>query len=1378
MGIDSKRTLRHFFLEQFNHSIQKEIIEFGKRLAGIEADYLIFMARKSVCFFECLSALKLTSVLGVATTDRVLDMNTSWLKGRRVAVIDDAVISGTSLYRINERLSIEGAKVVGNHVFCVSNEWWNEDTFSPTEPFLRLAHDETTAFCSDLVRAISLVPHPYAVDYPLYKKLRIFDDNLQDVFDHSEWQVRNISTPVQVGVGATSLVAIPSQSLISNLSESLGFDLSTIAQLTKIRLYGRHIAKHKATWFTAMPIVVLDPLAIKDVEQLWDSMARFWTMEQRRTLQRAMLTSSPKLRLLQFLISTQLAKLWLSALRGALGERLSAQLDPSTIRYAFAPNVALTIAECCESSVKFQLSRPIAIKTVKNRNSVPDREGLSDGDPWSMQARLIEPFLYLHDKEEIPARKLAKTCGKKAFENVENREVLNRLNRGFSISELRDLARGAADERTPAEVLSEFLDYAIDRGFVVPTTVVSDGIIYRAYRHGEDISDSEQFRLLVSTALFSFLKSAQTESIKGLWLEKLIVLLLQVVVERNYVPPSDLVLGAFGTIGVRYALHGAIVKEEANHLYSHYDGCYYTKVLCGLGILKEIRIDSLMPDSGKAVPDGIIETDIDSVRQRNYQPGRTLESIPCKSEAKELAEGLGLVIGCLYGGRLGFKITSNELIAIATCSTSAGTACALVSELDIFRRNWRYLVNQLGSISDDDIVDFLRRHVSYTSINSGRFKFRTYAKEEVPALIAQIQDKSDRLETLEAQFFSSKWRALWNDRILFGKQSAKDPCHVLVVELGKTIYELNILYRCIQLSFLKEEKNKEIKYVEIKELIQEYEKLTSLPRVAQQDQTEFSTTLSNGLKRLEEWFASIKGVKIHTRQFDPLKFRRWVIKQIDERVAYIPSKLEQVDLVAARHGKPNEFERFEHVLFIEFSRGSAQKSAREFDKYYSSAYIAAKKAARTYFASIPIKSNDAEGSRLVFARGDFAASELMKFAVGWSKISGQGQSKKMILFRNLPVEDQPIRIILSDQYRATAFAQRLSTALKNPQISDSDSNELLVIAPIESEPEKFHGIAKSAGLYSECSSIVKFVFFEPFPRRFFATAYALMNGKNYKSFKKKLAHRSVSMDVDIGLICMTPTELAAVLDFMKTLEEYSEDERFTFYSAKASGDQCCLRIGFAGSVSQGNVSVTSAYHALVGKYRPSLVVLIGMAGGIHKDVKLGDVVIADQVFYYEPKKSGPKGDTHRGKSHPINPSLLKILTHFQATHNSGLPKFESEPGALHSEFFVHVGPIGTGEEVVGYKNAETREWLQLVNDKVLVVETEAWGVTNSYYESNAWSSVLKDSVHGVLVIRGVADHADEEKESNLQYSATKHALKVLTNLLRMLQPSDLNFIKR
>ena len=64
------------------------------------------------------------------------------------------------------------------------------------------------------------------------------------------------------------------------------------------------------------------------------------------------------------------------------------------------------------------------------------------------------------------------------------------------------------------------------------------------------------------------------------WLEKLLVSLLQQLVNNKLVDPTDLAMGSSGTVefAIRYR-KPAVLKDSAARVYSHYEGHYYVDVL-------------------------------------------------------------------------------------------------------------------------------------------------------------------------------------------------------------------------------------------------------------------------------------------------------------------------------------------------------------------------------------------------------------------------------------------------------------------------------------------------------------------------------------------------------------------------------------------------------------------------------------------------------------------------------------------------------------------------------------------------------------------------------------------------------------------------------
>jgi len=100
-------------------------------------------------------------------------------------------------------------------------------------------------------------------------------------------------------------------------------------------------------------------------------------------------------------------------------------------------------------------------------------------------------------------------------------------------------------------------------------------------------------------------------------------------------------------------------------------------------------------------------------------------------------------------------------------------------------------------------------------------------------------------------------------------------------------------------------------------------------------------------------------------------------------------------------------------------------------------------------------------------------------------------------------------------------------------------------------------------------------------------------------------------DADIGVITMHDEETAAVLEALRRREVWvdrpSPDKDFfegdlTF----AASGQTVRVVGAQGS---------DAYERLRARFAPPVVALVGVAGGARSDVRLGDVVVSDEVVH-------------------------------------------------------------------------------------------------------------------------------------------------------------------
>ena len=148
-------------LSQFETDVAMALIEFGKFIRKIDADVLVFMARKSLCLYDVLLGIGIPPADQWVVSDRLLDMRLDNLRGKRIALIDDTLIVGTTLAKTRKFLLDAGVQSVQVHAFCIDEKWWCRELIRPDSVTLHLSDERVMTFCTAAVRAISLLPRPY-----------------------------------------------------------------------------------------------------------------------------------------------------------------------------------------------------------------------------------------------------------------------------------------------------------------------------------------------------------------------------------------------------------------------------------------------------------------------------------------------------------------------------------------------------------------------------------------------------------------------------------------------------------------------------------------------------------------------------------------------------------------------------------------------------------------------------------------------------------------------------------------------------------------------------------------------------------------------------------------------------------------------------------------------------------------------------------------------------------------------------------------------------------------------------------------------------------------------------------------------------------------
>ncbi|MFI1988867.1 hypothetical protein [Actinoplanes sp. NPDC020271] len=243
---------------------------------------------------------------------------------------------------------------------------------------------------------------------------------------------------------------------------------------------------------------------------------------------------------------------------------------------------------------------------------------------------------------------------------------------------------------------------------------------------------------------------------------------------------------------------------------------------------------------------------------------------------------------------------------------------------------------------------------------------------------------------------------------------------------------------------------------------------------------------------------------------------------------------------------------------------------------------------------------------------------------------------------------------------------------------------------------------------------------------------------------------------DIGVLTVLEQETRAVVEALKSLSGFRTvllPSGATAYEAHLTTPHGRpLRIAAMQILAPGLTTAALDHRTLVERYSPGFVLLVGIAGGISDKLRIGDVVISDEIISYDARKETPDGVRRRGQAQTVAAQLGHRLNTFRTATGADLTGPDGVP------FRTHVGPIGSGNAVVTDARSEIRTWLRSFHDKVLAVETEAAGVAAAFHQD--------PGPYGWLTVRGISDLADVSKPKDDAFHdlASRHAATVMLAL--------------
>ena len=218
-------------------------------------------------------------------------------------------------------------------------------------------------------------------------------------------------------------------------------------------------------------------------------------------------------------------------------------------------------------------------------------------------------------------------------------------------------------------------------------------------------------------------------------------------------------------------------------------------------------------------------------------------------------------------------------------------------------------------------------------------------------------------------------------------------------------------------------------------------------------------------------------------------------------------------------------------------------------------------------------------------------------------------------------------------------------------------------------------------------------------------------------------------------------EYRAVKSFVENYNQITHPETNTIYGVGTYGSKWDVALY---ETEPGNSNAAIEAERAINFIKPDYVMFVGIAGGV-KDVKIGDVVIANKVYGIESAKDGK---TYQPRFELGQPSYgIKEIAKALRKDDHWLEKTSKEISqTIDSPFILNafLKPIAAGEKLVASTRSETYKKIKAFSGDSLAVEMEGIGFFKACY---AYSKKIE-----FILIRGISDLIDKKSETDAQGS--------------------------
>lgn len=931
--MQTKSEYKKQILDQYEPDMAAKLLEFAETISRQDSDVFVFMSRKFCCLYDLLLSIGAPPVQKPIVSDKALDLETDFFKDKVVTIVDDIIICGTTIWKAKDKLLNHfRAKEVKTSVFCVNEKFWVKECIEPDYKAAILSEDRSLTFCTSIVSSLSIAPRPYAIEFPYFSETEIKSQYWQQILSSTDWNVYDISNKLQEDNDVSTLTFFPSITIYDELKKSFGGSIIELFDIAKVRVYAK-----KMSWgikMSLVPIITFKPLSKENIDKLFQNIIDILQLTQYDKSYLVQLEndfSNPvsKLRFVQYASALVLASKFKHNLQRTLDKPVAFELRDLDVELLFGnwnlPAIkalsrilldreeqVITNAFGIEpATLDLESTELKTLMEYENQKSVvhtfDDDEEFPKDDPRNIFSDFSNIFLSLYYKKEIPSRaEVADAAPKGDWERIRK---IDRLETGITwigiLEYLKNIFKYELNNEVK-NVLSLVLDYSVDKGICVPVTRYNpdNDIVFRAYRHGEDVKFAEEETELCGFAIEHAQNVISRGQLPKLFLEKLLVLFIRIGASRNILQVQYGTSGQEGIAKIGFYLQGAVVKLKKRNSYNAESNIWLSKHLLEKNVIKK---------TGRGL----------------YAFNKHYPAIQVSSSSRNEAQKFGYILGVLYKGYNdngeSIRIDDDDLVFLSTCFRPRDVAAALLVELDLYFEDLFPLIQKATEEYDRRRLNKSETHKSLLS-NRGYFALNSLHKKTIGwsqnGAIRAIKKGKVILEKLNQAVAKFDWEAYWTSLEILKREDEEKEFNSFISDLSslghKTLFNANLFE--IFLSYDKSNHS----YSENIELKQSIDKLTSFYERSVKIRRELFTDSEHQLVENLR-----KQVLSDLTDFDEQKTLNYLNKKFSEN-NYEISKL--APLVSS---KLEEFEQpgdgtifYDYVLYYDIVDSTATKKMR------------------------------------------------------------------------------------------------------------------------------------------------------------------------------------------------------------------------------------------------------------------------------------------------------------------------------------------------------------------------------------------------------------------------------------------------------------------